>query len=67
VLLAALAAAARDSGIICPADCGGEAAWAGDVEIIAAPNLLAIINHFNLNSAVAGSFAGPSLLLLNPE
>src|SRR5216684_3573579 len=46
VLLAALAAAARDSGIICPLDCGGEAAWAGDVEIIAAPNLLAIVNHF---------------------
>src|SRR5436190_8778763 len=46
VLLAALAAAARDSGIICPLDCGGEAAWAGDVEIIAAPSLLAIVNHF---------------------
>jgi magnesium chelatase family protein len=46
VLLAALAAAARDSGIICPADCGGEAAWAGEVEIIAAPSLLAIVNHF---------------------
>src|ERR1700676_4401578 len=37
VLLAALAAAAQGSGIICPAACGGEAAWAGDVEIIAAP------------------------------
>ncbi|HEX3951938.1 MAG TPA: YifB family Mg chelatase-like AAA ATPase [Stellaceae bacterium] len=46
VLLAALAAAARDGGLICPAECGGEAAWAGDVEIIAAPNLLAIVNHF---------------------
>src|SRR5438552_5879829 len=46
VLLAALAAAGRGSGIICPAACGGEAAWAGEVEIIAAPNLLAIVNHF---------------------
>jgi magnesium chelatase family protein len=46
VLLAALAAVARQSGVICPAACGGEAAWAGDVEIIAAPNLLAIVNHF---------------------
>jgi magnesium chelatase family protein len=46
VLLAALSAAAQDSGIICPADCGGEAAWAGEVEIIAAPSLLAIVNHF---------------------
>jgi len=46
VLLAALAAAGRELGIICPAASGGEAAWAGEVEIIAAPNLLAIINHF---------------------
>ncbi len=46
VLLAALAAAGRGSGVICPAACGGEAAWAGEVEIIAAPTLLAIVNHF---------------------
>jgi magnesium chelatase family protein len=46
VLVAALAAAERDRGLICPAECGGEAAWAGEVEIIAAPNLLAIVNHF---------------------
>jgi magnesium chelatase family protein len=47
VLLAALAAAGRGSGVICPAACGGEAAWAGEVEIVAAPSLLAIVNHFN--------------------
>jgi magnesium chelatase family protein len=46
VLLAALAAAERDIGVICPLASGGEAAWAGEVEIVAAPNLLAIINHF---------------------
>jgi magnesium chelatase family protein len=46
VLLAALAAAARELGIICPLACGGEAAWADKIEIIAAPNLLAIVNHF---------------------
>ena len=46
VLLAALAAASRGSGVICPAGCGGEAAWAGEIEVIAAPNLLAIVNHF---------------------
>jgi magnesium chelatase family protein len=46
VLLAGLAAAAREGGIICPADCGGEAAWAGRIEIVAAPSLLAIVNHF---------------------
>jgi magnesium chelatase family protein len=46
VLLAALAAAGRGSGVICPAACGAEAAWAGEVEIVAAPSLLAIVNHF---------------------
>jgi magnesium chelatase family protein len=46
VLIAGLAAAAREGGIICPAECGGEAAWAGRIEIVAAPSLLAIVNHF---------------------
>ena len=46
VLLAALAASGRDIGIICPQACGGEAAWAGEVEIVAAPTLLSIVNHF---------------------
>ncbi|MBV9554200.1 MAG: YifB family Mg chelatase-like AAA ATPase [Alphaproteobacteria bacterium] len=46
VLLAALAASGRDIGIICPLACGGEAAWAGEVEIVAAPTLLSIVNHF---------------------
>src|SRR5262250_2555071 len=43
VLLAALATAGWGGGVICPAGCGGEAAWAGEVEVIAAPNLLAIV------------------------
>jgi magnesium chelatase family protein len=46
VLLAALAASGREIGIICPVACGGEAAWAGEVEVIAAPSLLSIVNHF---------------------
>ena len=46
VLLAALAASGREIGVICPLACGGEAAWAGEVEIVAAPTLLAIVNHF---------------------
>ena len=46
VLLAAIAAAGGGNGVICPAACGAEAAWAGEVEIIAAPSLLAIVNHF---------------------
>jgi magnesium chelatase family protein len=46
VLPAAIAAAERGLGLICPTACGGEAAWlAAEVEIIAAPSLLALINH----------------------
>ncbi|MEZ5668012.1 MAG: YifB family Mg chelatase-like AAA ATPase [Alphaproteobacteria bacterium] len=46
VLPAAMGASAEDLGLICPAACGAEAAWAGDVEVVAAPSLLALINHF---------------------
>lgn len=46
VLPAAVAAAERGLGLICPAACGSEAAWLKDrVEILAAPSLLALINH----------------------
>jgi magnesium chelatase family protein len=46
VLPAAVGASARGYGLICPAASGGEAAWAGGLEVLAAPSLLAIINHF---------------------
>jgi len=45
VLLAALHASSRDMGLICPAVQGPEAAWAGNVELIAAPDLLALLAH----------------------
>jgi len=46
VLPAAIAAQGRDLGIICPAESGPEAAWAGDdIDIIAADSLLALVNH----------------------
>ena len=46
VLPAAVNAAAQERGLICPAACGGEAAWAGDLDVLAPINLLALINHF---------------------
>jgi magnesium chelatase family protein len=46
VLPAAMAAAGRGQGLICPAASGGEAAWAGELEVLAPANLLALINHF---------------------
>jgi len=45
VLPAALAASEQQRGLICPAVSGPEAAWAGGVEIIAAPSLIALVNH----------------------
>ena len=45
VLLAALHAAASGKGLICPASQGSEAAWAGEVEVLAAPDLLALLGH----------------------
>ncbi len=47
VLPAAIDALAHDRGLICPAACGGEAAWAGPgLDVLAPANLLALINHF---------------------
>ena len=37
VLPAAIGAAAAGRGIICPAECGGEAAWAADIEVLTPP------------------------------
>ncbi len=46
VLPAAIHAASNDNSLICPNDCGGEAAWAGDdLPILAPNNLLQLINH----------------------
>ncbi|MFA5041700.1 MAG: YifB family Mg chelatase-like AAA ATPase, partial [Bdellovibrionales bacterium] len=46
VLPAAVNASAAGRGLICPAKNGSEAAWAGEIEILAAPSLLSLINHF---------------------
>jgi magnesium chelatase family protein len=45
IISAAIGANERNCGIICPAANGAEAAWAGDLEIIAAPDLVTLINH----------------------
>ncbi len=45
VLLAAIHAGSRQMGLICPAVQGAEAAWAGQLEVVAAPDLLSLLNH----------------------
>ncbi|MGY2733094.1 YifB family Mg chelatase-like AAA ATPase [Sphingomonas sp. UYP23] len=68
VLLAALHAAERALGLICPAAQGAEAAWAGQ-GVIAAPDILSLINHFKGHGllampapgAIEPPLAGPDL------
>ena len=47
VLPAALAAVAAGRDLICPYDCGSEAAWADGVSIIAPPSLTGLLNHIH--------------------
>ncbi len=46
VLPAALACGERELGLVCPAAQGAEACWAGATEAVAAPDLRALIAHF---------------------
>ncbi|HZT26820.1 MAG TPA: YifB family Mg chelatase-like AAA ATPase [Pseudolabrys sp.] len=47
VLPAAIGANSRGHGLICPAACGAEAAWASpEIEIVAAQSLIQLANHF---------------------
>jgi magnesium chelatase family protein len=46
VLPAAIAAGNRELGLICPESQGPEAGWAGDIAVLAAADLLSLINHF---------------------
>jgi magnesium chelatase family protein len=45
VLPAAIHAASEEMGLICPAAQGGEAAWAGEIDVVAPPDLVSLINH----------------------
>jgi magnesium chelatase family protein len=53
VLLAALHASSRDMGLICPASQGPEAAWAGQIDVVAAPDLLGLLNHLKGQGIIA--------------
>ncbi len=46
VLPTALHASGRNLNLICPHVCGQEARWAADVDVVAAPSLLHLVNHF---------------------
>ncbi|MBO9629268.1 MAG: YifB family Mg chelatase-like AAA ATPase [Shinella sp.] len=53
-LPAAIGANAIGKGLICPADSGAEAAWAGpDIDILAPRSLIALANHFRGTQVLA--------------
>ena len=62
VLLAALHASSEDKGLICPVAQGAEAAWAGSVEVIAAPDLLALLAHLKGTSVLTPPVPGEAEL-----
>jgi len=45
VLLAALHASGEDKGLICPGAQGSEARWASGISVVAAPDLVSLLNH----------------------
>jgi magnesium chelatase family protein len=68
VLPAAIGANSRQEGLICPAACGPEAAWASpDMEIIAGASLIQLANHFKGSQVLSrpqpkiAEFSGPDL------
>lgn len=52
VLPVAIHANRRQQGLICPSTQGGEAAWSGLSDILAAPDLLSLLNHFKGNAVL---------------
>jgi magnesium chelatase family protein len=57
-LPAAVAAASFELGLICPEANGPEAAWAGDLPILAPRSLIALVNHFRGNQVMGRPKAG---------
>ncbi len=62
VLPAAIHASAQGMGLICPLAQGGEAAWAGELNILAAQSLLDLINHFKGTQVLRLPEANPTML-----
>jgi magnesium chelatase family protein len=64
VLLAALHASGQQQGLICPAAQGSEAAWAGNIEVLAAPDLLALLAHLKRTQLLRPPAPGEAELLI---
>jgi magnesium chelatase family protein len=57
-LPAAVMASAHDLGLICPEENGAEAAWAGDLPLLAPKTLVQLINHFKGTQVLSRPEAG---------
>jgi magnesium chelatase family protein len=57
-LPAAMAAAEDERCLICPRDCGAEAAWVGKVPVLAAANLRDVVNHLTDRTPLAPALPG---------
>ena len=68
VLLAALHASAVGKGLVCPVAQGAEAAWAGSVQVVAAADLLSLLNHLKGNQLLGAPAPGePEALGFGPD
>ncbi|MDR0662251.1 MAG: YifB family Mg chelatase-like AAA ATPase [Holosporales bacterium] len=61
VLAAAVYAHSCALGLICPKACEAEARWAGSEDVLAAPDLIALIDHFK-GTQVFGTYCVPNPL-----
>jgi magnesium chelatase family protein len=59
----------NDNRLICPEACGGEAAWAGGLDVLAPRNLLQLINHIKGTQVLSPPVAklGDEQLRLGPD
>ncbi|TCM85781.1 YifB family Mg chelatase-like AAA ATPase [Rhodovulum steppense] len=57
-LPAAMAAAEEDRALLCPKACGAEAAWVGGTQVLAAPDLAAVVRHFTGQAPLAPAEPG---------
>ncbi len=66
ILPTAIKARRDKRGLICPQNQGGEAVWGGLKDIVAAPNLLSLINHFKGNQILPQPEAAKAKEKKNP-
>ncbi|MDJ0995401.1 MAG: YifB family Mg chelatase-like AAA ATPase [Dinoroseobacter sp.] len=66
-LPAALAAAAADKSLLCPEDCGAEAAWVGTAEVIGAGSLRAVVQHYTGDHPIAAATPGEAATNSSPR